>query len=154
MPAVFWMPGTVRQGLVSGVTAGNIDFLATVADLAGIQLDRDRIVDSRSLLPVLKGESQASPREYFHYFAGGRSAGYPNYTGIRDNRWKLRVELQGDGSLVPIELFDLGEDPSERFDRKDVFPQIVERLLVEAVKFNLALRKQLRPAGISDHEWE
>ena len=154
VPAVFWMPGTVSKGLVSGVTSGNMDFLATVADLAGFQLDADRIIDSRSLMPVLMGETCDSPREYFHYFAGGRSTGYPNYTGIRDSRWKLRVEIKEDGSLVPIELFDLGEDPSERFDRKEVFPEIVDRLLEEAVQFNKTFRQQLRPAGVTDYEWK
>ena len=97
--------------------------------------------------------SPDSPREYFHYFAAGRRKGYPNYQGIRDNRWKLRIETKEDGSLVPLELYDLGEDPSERFDRMAVFPEITGRLLEQARKFNDSFRQQLRPAGITDYEW-
>jgi arylsulfatase A-like enzyme len=154
VPAVFWMPGTVEKGLVTGVPAGNMDFLATIAELVGFDLDADRVVDSRSLLSVLKGEKQDSPRTYFHYFANGRSGKFPNYTGIRDDRWKLRIETQKDGTLVPLELYDLGEDPSERFDRASVFPDKVGKLLEEARKFNKVFRQQTRPAGISTHKWE
>ncbi|MEX0322406.1 MAG: sulfatase [Puniceicoccaceae bacterium] len=154
VPAVFWMPGTFKDGLTTSALSGNFDLLATVAGMVGFDLDPERIIDSRSLLPILSGESDEPPRRYFHYFASGRRSGYPNYCGIRDEKWKLRIETQQDGSLVPLELFDLAEDPSERFDRATNHPDKVERLLRIARAYNREFRKQLRPVGVTEHQWE
>ncbi len=147
VPAIVRWPGTIPPNRRSDAISGNMDLLPTFADAAGAKLPTDRILDGRSLLPLLKGETTQAPRDYFHYFAGTRPGGAANYRGIRDQQWKLIVRTDKQGRVHPKELYDLGEDPSEKFDRMEQFPKVVERMITEAREFRTAFKDQRRPPG-------
>jgi arylsulfatase A-like enzyme len=44
-PAIFWWPGTIRPGVMTGMGSG-LDLLATAAALAGARVPADRPIDS------------------------------------------------------------------------------------------------------------
>ncbi len=48
VPCVAWRPGAVPAGTVCKELAATIDVLPTVADLIGVELPKDRIIDGRS----------------------------------------------------------------------------------------------------------
>ena len=75
-----------------------------------------------------------------------RPAGRPNYRAIRDDRWKLILKRSG-GELSAAELYDLGQDPAEKFDRVEHHPDIAQRLLAEASEFYQEFIKDRRPVG-------
>lgn len=146
VPAVFRWPGKIEAGQTTSVMAGNLDLLPTLASLAGTEVPSGRTIDGRNLWPVLSGESKNSPHDYFHYMGGSRE-GEANYLGIRDERWKLLVNINREGNVVPKELYDLGADVSERFNRLEDHPDIVTRLKSEAQAFYNDLSQNIRPAG-------
>ncbi len=146
VPAIFRWPGRIPAGRRTDAVAGNIDILPTLARLAGTAAPKDRTIDGRDLWPVLSGESNRSPHEHFHYL-GGSAEGAVNYHGIRDDRWKLIVTVGADGKVAGKELYDLGPDTGEKFDRLKQHPQIAQRLAVAAQAFYDELRANLRPAG-------
>jgi hypothetical protein len=67
-------------------------------------------------MPLLRGRTNKSPRDTFLYFRG---RGAPD--ALRVGPWKLRTV---DG----VQLFNLDIDPSERYNRADEKPELVEQL--------------------------
>jgi arylsulfatase len=123
--------------------AANMDLLPTFARLAGVELPPDREIDGRDIWPLLSRPGAVSPHTHFYYFAGRGPLKRPNLRGVRDRRWKLHVAE--DGSAAG--LFNLGEDPAEKFDRSVLFPEVVERLEKQARQFNAELSRNVRPLG-------
>jgi arylsulfatase A len=145
VPGIARWPGKIPAGRRTDAIAGNLDFLPTFAHLAGATVPSDRILDGRNLWPLLAGETEQGPHEYFHYF-GGSPNNVVNYRGIRDQRWKLVLSVEGE-KVAGQELYDLGADVGEKFDRMKDHPEIVAKLEVVAQKFYTELLKNRRPAG-------
>lgn len=146
VPGIFRWPGKIPTGRRTDAVAGTMDLLPTLAHLAGAELPPGRVIDGRNLWPLLAGETGTSPHEHFHYFGGGQGAG-ANYRGIRDTRWKLILAPDRQGNVTGIELYDLGADPGEKFDRKKDHPEIANRLETEARRFYPNFVKNIRPLG-------
>jgi len=146
VPAIFWWPGKIPAGRRTGEIAGNLDILPTLAGLAGAKVPDGRIIDGLDIWPLISGKSDRSPHEFFHYMAGSRE-GEANYLGIRDERWKLLVQIDEEGKVDPKELYDLGADVSERFNRIDQHREVVDRLVPEAQRFYDDLVQNIRLAG-------
>jgi arylsulfatase A-like enzyme len=147
VPGIFRWPGKIAPGQRSEAIVGNIDLLPTIAQLAGVPVPDDRVIDGRSLWPLLSGETDNGPHELFHFFGGGRAGNPMNYRAVRDERWKLILRSTAGGEVSAIELYDLGADPSEKFDRLKHHPEIGERLLIQARKFRRDLAANRRPVG-------
>jgi arylsulfatase A len=146
VPAIARWPARIPPGRRTDAVAGNLDLLPTLARLAGAKIDEQRVIDGRDLWPLLSGKTEKSPHQYFHYLAGS-TENQINYRGIRDARWKLVLQVDTAGKVQPRELYDLGADPSERFDRLKQHPDIAQSLTSAAEEFYTALRGNLRPAG-------
>jgi len=146
VPAIVRWPRHIPAGRRTDAVAGNLDLLPTFAQLAGAALPKDRVLDGRSLWPLLAGETDRSPHDYFH-FLGGSAPGMAAYRGIRDARWKLVLSVSKEGKVTGQELYDLGEDVSEKFDRIKDHPEIAQRLEAAARQFYDELVKHIRPAG-------
>ncbi len=146
VPGIFRWPGKIPAGRRTDAMAANIDLLPTFAGLAGAAVPADRTIDGRDLWPLLSGQTSRSPREHYHYLAGSME-GRVNFQGIRDDRWKLAVAVEADGKVAGRQLYDLGADVSEKFDRLARHPEIAERLRVAAQAFYDEIRVNTRPAG-------
>jgi arylsulfatase A len=146
VPAIARWPGKIPANRRTEAIAANFDLLPTFARLAGGSLPADRTLDGRDLWPLLSGETVQSPHPYFHYIGAGVQQPV-NYRGIRDERWKLLVTVSREGQLAGQQLYDLGADPSERFDRIKAHPEIAQRLTVAAQQFYDEIKAHVRPAG-------
>jgi uncharacterized sulfatase len=140
-PAIFSWPGTIPPGTVTDLGSG-LDLLATAAALAGAELPRDRPLDSVDLTPALEGTGPSPRTQLFYYWDSELRA-------VRDNRYKLHFITsgaygEGDPRTVHAEplLFDLAEDPGERFDVAADHSDVVARLVAAAD----AHRKTVAPA--------
>jgi arylsulfatase A len=128
-PAIFWWPGTVRPGVVSGMGSG-LDLVATAAALAGATLPADRLLDSVDLSGTLKSAAPSPRGELFFYWDSELRA-------VRKGRYKahfITSGAYGEGQPrtehSPPLLFDLSVDPGERFnisaDRPDVVADLIK----------------------------
>ena len=149
VPGVFWMPGSIPAGRVTSEVAANMDLLPTFARLAEAELPSDRVLDGRDLWPLLTGESDQSPHEYFYFFAGSGPGLPPRLQGIRKGRHKLRLRPGPDGELIADQLFDLLADAGEKFDISERHEQLVEELVGQGRAFVAELRAATRPLGDS-----
>ena len=123
-PAIFWWPGTIRPGVVTGMGSG-LDLLATAASLAGTRVPADRLIDSVDLSAALRGTGPSPRHELFYYWDSELRA-------VRKDKYKAHFITSGayddpepraahDSPL----LFDLSVDPGERFNIAADHPEVV-----------------------------
>ncbi len=101
----------LRRARVDDRLVLNIDLAPTVADLAGVGLQRP---DGLSIVPLLKHRSGRWRTGFLIEHVGGR---IPTYCAVRTNRWKYVYYMDGQRELYdlkhdPFELEDLVEDPT------------------------------------------
>ncbi len=126
VPAVFWWPGRIQPGVVSGIGSA-LDVFVTALELAGA--DGPAVTDGLDISPtLLKGAS--SPRDTLAYYHQGELRAY------RMGRFKLHLVTEGAYGLPPERtehekplLFDLQTDPGERFDIAAQHPEVVAKML-------------------------
>jgi len=150
VPCIARWPGKIPAGVTNNKLAATIDFLPTIADITGSPLP-DQIIDGVSILPLLQGDDTANPRNHFYYYYRRNSL-----EAVRKDHWKLvlphphrsyeGVVPANDGFPGPYAwkeaeyaLYDLRRDPGERYDVKELYPEIVAELeiLVEAAREDL-----------------
>jgi len=128
VPAIFWWPGTIKTGIVTGI-GSELDILQTFASLAGGQPPADRVLDGFDLSATLR-TGAASPRDtMFYYGARGLAA-------VRRGSYKAHFITPAAGTSLTNtppaadtpQLYNLDQDPSEKFDLASKHPEIVEQL--------------------------
>ncbi len=139
-------PKRIPAGSVCREVAGTIDVLPTVAEIVGAKLPEGRIIDGRSILPLMEAKPGAkSPREaQYFYWSKGLQA-------VRSGKWKLHFPHAyrtlsgregGDGGRpvpydtgkIGLALFDLENDIGETTNLAEEHPEIVRRLVALAEK--------------------
>lgn len=140
VPCMARWPGKLPAGVESGGIASLMDWLPTLAGLAGAALPADRVLDGRDLWPMLSGAPLAhSPHEALFFFKG------PVLAAVRSGRWKLH--LARPPHLPAPALYDMESDIGERDDVSKEYPDVVAELVQRAERFRVDLARNSRPAG-------
>ena len=144
VPAIAWWPGTIEGGRRNSEIVGSLDFMATFASLAGLELpteDREgqpTMFDSCDQTALLKGDGP-STRDHWFYMTETEMIPGAVRVGKWKAVWNIRDQWRGAAqhtAIVP-ELFDLWQDPQERYDifmnslaeKTWQAPQMADRLL-------------------------
>ncbi len=150
VPCYIRWPKKIKPGYVSGELMTNMDILPTLSDITQSPLPK-KLIDGKSFVPLLTGKQQTGPRELMYYYYNQNSL-----KGVRYKHWKLVLPHTSigyeDGTIgkdgfpgktktidVPLGLFNLAHDPGERYDLKDVHPDMV----TEIMKYVEEARKDL-----------
>lgn len=140
VPCIMRWPVQIPQGTVCRRMAATMDVLPTLAAITGAALPQNKI-DGMNILPLLKGKTDANPRDHLFYYYG------KELQAVRQGRWKLLFPHgyrsykglePGKGGLpgpyahgeTGLELYDLENDIGETQDVAGNYPDIVERLTV------------------------
>ncbi|MBE9196298.1 arylsulfatase [Synechocystis sp. LEGE 06083] len=138
VPAIAWWPGKIAPGVKNHDIVGGLDLMATFANLAGVSLptnDREGqpiIFDSYDMSPALFGTGKCERKSWFYFTENELTPG-----AVRVNNYKAVFNLRGDDgattgglavdsnlgwkgaesyvAVVP-QMFDLWQDPQERYD--------------------------------------
>ena len=130
VPCIAWWPGHFRAGKTCSELACAIDFLPTLANIAGAKTPTDRMLDGVDIGGLLTADAAASPRRTFLYYRTG------TLSAVRNDRWKLFVSRQD----APVhELYDLRADIGETTNLFEQNPAVVTELMkhIEAARADL-----------------
>jgi arylsulfatase len=138
VPAIAWWPGKIKADTKNHDIVGGLDLMATFASFGGVKLpENDRegkpmMFDSYDLSPVFLGTGKDPRTRWFYFTELDLTPG-----AIRVNNYKAVFDLRGDngqptgglavdsnlgwkgpGKLFAIvpQVFDLWQDPQERYD--------------------------------------
>ena len=117
-----------------------LDYFPTFLDIAGFN-DYDEIIDGKSIVPLLNGES-FEPRSLFWQLSGRYKD--PPCSIIRKGDWKL-IQFLLDGRL---ELYNLEEDLSEKYNKATTNPDKTRELLDELIAWRKKNRVPLPPDSV------
>lgn len=111
VPLIVRWPGMAKAGQVRNELVSMVDVMPTILTTAGVALPTG--LAGRPLQPLLQGESPKW-REYLFTEMNFHTANFylPQRT-VRDDRYKLLLNLQPREDQDPVELFDLENDPDE-----------------------------------------
>lgn len=139
-PCIIRYPKAFRAGAVSARPFSTVDILPTLAHVVGAHLPNDMPLDGKDVWDWITGQEHAlDPHEYYPISTGSQFEAIIS----GDGRWKLHlphpyrtVEVPGqDGNPgkystknIGWTLYDLIEDPFERFDVKEKAPVVFQRL--------------------------
>ncbi|MFM7864013.1 MAG: hypothetical protein ACKPHU_07350, partial [Planctomycetaceae bacterium] len=112
-------PGVIAGGRVAGGVLDSSDFVPTFAELAGVKLPVDRVIDGRSLLPQWRGAADQHRSWAFVQLA---RSWY-----VREQQWKLNEAG---------ELYDMSQAP------------FAETLVVESADTEAARSARQRLAAV------
>ena len=126
--------GVVKPGTSCETPIIGIDFFPTLLEIAGVRKPRGKLLDGKSIMPLLKGGKRLNRKAlYWHFPAylqgraeGARDPFFRTRPGgaIRAGDWKL-IEYFEDGAL---ELYNLKEDIGERMNLAKVKPEKTREL--------------------------
>lgn len=124
VPFFFYWPGVTTSQKVSAVVQST-DLFSTLVALAGGEPSAYDHLDGISLLPLISGAEQLTPRTIFGYRA------YEDlYVSARKGDWKLLAYRSG-----KKELFNIADDMSETTDMASEKPDIVKDLVADIIQW-------------------
>ncbi|HEX2162377.1 MAG TPA: sulfatase, partial [Thermoanaerobaculia bacterium] len=128
VPLIVRLPGARRAGLRVADRVQQIDVFPTLLDLLDLPVPEG--VQGRSLLPLLAGGGGDGPPVYSYLAKDGMEL-----SAVIAGHLKLIRDVVYDRERPPRHLYDLADDPEERFDRwsdEDVAGGYLESLLLRA----------------------
>lgn len=141
VPCIMYWKGKIQPGTTCNKLASNIDLFPTFAEITNAPLPQKKI-DGISILPLIKGDKDANPRESFVYYFRQN-----DLEAVTDGMFKLVFphEYVTYGAYVPgndgqpgklinnnvqkCELYDLRRDPGERYDVLSQYPEVAIKLM-------------------------
>lgn len=127
VPAMICWPGKLPEGEVREQLAMNIDWFPTLIELCG--LDGEGLqLDGKSLVPLLRDGSLASPHEVLHF-------DFEKQWAVRSGDWKLinnAIDVLPDDKNQTLEglyLTNLKQDSTESMNLIDKYPGQAEELM-------------------------
>lgn len=128
-------PGKIPAGRVEeAAIVGGVDFLPTIAALAGVKVPAALAPDGEDKSALWLGAAAAARSRplYWEWISGvqGPEDGYmPPPLCVRDGQWKLFVKHDGQGA----QLFDIPKDAAEKNDVAAAHPEVVKELTAKAL---------------------
>ena len=126
--AIRW-PGVVDPGSLCQTPVIGVDFYPTMLEIAGVRKTEGKVLDGRSILPLLTQTGDLDRGAIFWHFPAYLQAGQNTWRttpagAIRQGDYKL-LEFFEDGRL---ELYNLQKDIGERHDLSSEMPEKTREL--------------------------
>jgi arylsulfatase A len=142
-------PGEIEAGTVEDEPISGVDVLPTLCELAGVEVPGDRPIDGTSITSLFDGETVEREKPLFwHYY---RAIGRPK-AAMRVGDWMILGHWSGPenpvtfnvdeksmklikrAELVDFELYNLADDPVQRRNVADQYPDRLERMKERLVR--------------------
>ena len=136
-----WQGVIPPASVISGMGV-NFDLFATCLSIAEVTVPKDRIIDGKDILPLIKGQA-SSPHDAIFYYDTR------TVVAVRYQQWKYcRRYLTDIATYWPTKqgpfLFNLESDPNESYSMIESQPGIAEKLAAMLENFELDMEANLR----------
>jgi arylsulfatase len=122
VPCIVKWDGITRTGRQVNELAAGIDWLPTLAHLAGSAAPNDRIIDGRDILPLIVDPFAKTPHDVFYFYRGN------GLEAVRSGQWKLHLAHGGKNGVKENQLYNLDGDVREQNNVASEQPQVVADL--------------------------
>jgi N-acetylgalactosamine-6-sulfatase len=151
VPMIAWWPGKIKSGAETDVIGHTCDFFPTFTGLAG-QKDYSQFkLDGKDLTYFLLGKTDQVKRGtmFWEISQGHRNGNYGVTTDTRPEPLANQVARNGNWKLLaykgkPTALYNLEDDPYERWNMINSYPKIAKQLHNELLEF-LAEPREKKP---------
>ena len=138
VPAIAWWPGRIKPNSKNSDIVGGLDLMATFAKVGGVELPKnDRegkpmVFDSYDMSPILFGTGKSARTSWFYFTeneltpGAARVGNYKAVFNLRGDNGQATGSLAVDSNLgwkgpekyaaIVPQVFDLWQDPQERYD--------------------------------------
>jgi len=113
VPFFLKYPALTKESKVIETMSAHFDVLPTLSELCHVDLPKDRKIDGKSLVPLMKGKKvDWSDRAMFSYWTRKYPELY-NSMAIQKAEYKLVGQTNYNASIEDFELYHLKNDPEE-----------------------------------------
>lgn len=114
VPCFIRYPALFKGNREIDINTTNIDIMPTLAEICQADLPNDRIIDGKSILPLINGNTTGwNERPLFFYWTRKYPELYNNIA-VQKANYKLVGNTDYDADISKFELYDLESDPYER----------------------------------------
>lgn len=107
VPCIIRAPGKVPAGVISDQVTATIDWLPTIARIAGAKLPADRVIDGLDISGIISGKSTELERPYFFYQ-------HQDLRAVRLGEWKLHLPHNPDSKSITYRKWPIHIAPEDR----------------------------------------
>lgn len=136
VPGILHWPGTISAGQTLSEPCASMDIFPTLLTAAGGDSSQYE-VDGTNILPYVKDGKIPEERELCWEM--------DKQTAIRRGKWKLVLDgqlVEGAPAEDAVHLSNLEEDPAEKLNLKDSFPEIVQELSQAALSWREGIEQR------------
>jgi arylsulfatase A len=132
-PAIAWWPGKIKHNVICTSLATAMDLLPTFASLSKTALPKGLVLDGTDISPLLF-QTKDKVRDIIYYYFNA------DLYAVRKGPWKAHFTTHhGFSKEAPVVhqiplLYNIEEDPSEKYDIAKFHPEILEDLKKEYEK--------------------
>ena len=126
VPAIAWMPGTIKKGTVSTALASTLDLYPTLIAMAGNEISNEEELDGLNIKNTFVNNEPV--RHDIHYYR------QDTLIGIRHKEWKMYIKDPNPWNDdltekdIPV-LYNIEHDPSEKYNVTNQHSDIVDRIV-------------------------
>ncbi len=126
VPAIAWMPGTIKKGTVSTALASTLDLYPTLIAMTGNEISNKKELDGLNIKNTFVNNEPV--RHDIHYYR------QDTLIGIRHKEWKMYIKDPNPWNDdltekdMPV-LFNIEHDPSEKYNVTNQHSDIVDRIV-------------------------
>ena len=131
VPAIAWMPGTIKKGTVSTALASTIDLYPTLIAMTGNEISSQEELDGLNIKNTFFNNEPV--RHEIHYYR------QDTLIGIRYKEWKMYIKDPNPWNDdltekdIPV-LYNIEHDPSEKYNVTSKHSDVVDRIVTLSEK--------------------
>ncbi len=135
VPTIAWWPGQIDAGIITNELSHTNDLFPTFCAAAGIETDKTYKLDGKNIMPLLTDNQAIKDRGYVFWQIDlyKNNGNYWKVTDKRPEPVATEIVRRGKWKLLAhageaVELFNLDEDPYERWNLMKDYPEIAEEM--------------------------
>ena len=138
VPAIAWMPGTIKKGTVSTALASTLDLYPTLIAMTGNEITNQEELDGLNIKNTFVNNQPV--RHDIYYYR------QDTLIGIRHKEWKMYIKDPNPWNDdltekdMPV-LFNIEHDPSEKYNVTNQHSDIVDRIVTLSEEHILKVTK-------------